>query len=65
MPINKYFCNLLNAIGAKAGADGYAVAGGTAPVTKFGKYDDTKLFSDGGTAPATHTNPGEFAELRA
>ena len=64
-PINKYFCNLLNAIGAKAGADGHAVAGGTAPVTKFGKYDDTKLFSDGGTAPATHTNPGEFADLRA
>jgi hypothetical protein len=64
-PINKYFCNLLNAIGAKAGADGFAVAGGTAPVTKFGKYDDTKLFSDGGTAPATHNSPGEFADLRA
>ncbi len=65
MPINKYFCNLMNAIGVKAGADGVAVKGGTAPVTKFGKYDDTKLFSDGGTMPATHKNPGEYMELRA
>jgi hypothetical protein len=65
MPINKYFSNLLNAIGAKAGADGYAAPGGTAPVTKFGKYDDTKLFSDGGTKPATIANPGEYTELRA
>jgi uncharacterized protein DUF1552 len=65
MPINKYFCNLLNAIGAKAGADGYAVAGGTAPVTKFGKYDDSKLFSDGGSMPATIKSPGEYTELKA
>jgi hypothetical protein len=65
MPINKYFCNLMNAIGVKAGADGYAAKGGTAPVTKFGKYDDTKLFADGGTKPATIANPGEYAELRA
>ena len=56
---------MLNAIGAKAGADGFAAAGGTAPVTKFGKYDDTKLFSDGGTAPVTIKSPGEFADLRA
>ena len=48
-----------------ASINGFAVAGGTAPVTKFGKYDDTKLFSDGGTAPATHNSPGEFADLRA
>jgi len=65
MPINKYFCNLLNAIGAKAGADGYAAPGGTAPVTKFGKYDDSKLFADGGTKPATIASPGEYTELRA
>ena len=50
-PINKYFCNLMNAIGVKAGADGYPAPGGTAPVTKFGKYDDTKLFADGGRKP--------------
>jgi len=65
MPINKYFCNLLNAIGAKAGADGYAAPGGTAPVTKFGKYDDSKLFADGGTKASVIANPGEYAELRA
>ena len=65
MPINKYYCNLLNAIGAKAGADGYAAPGGTAPVTKFGKYDDSKLFADGGTKASVIANPGEYAELRA
>jgi hypothetical protein len=65
MPINKYFCNLMNAIGVKAGADGFAAKGGTAPVTKFGKYDDTKMFADGGTKDATITNPGEYMELRA
>jgi hypothetical protein len=65
MPINKYYCNLLNAIGAKADATGYAVPGGTMPVTKFGKYDDTKLFSDGGTAASTFKNPGEYTELKA
>jgi hypothetical protein len=65
MPINKYFCNLLNAIGAKADATGYAVPGGTMPVTKFGKYDDTLLFRDGGTAPSTIKSPGEYTELKA
>ena len=65
MPINKYYCNLMNAIGVKAGADGFAAKGGTAPVTKFGKYDDTKMFADGGTKDVTITNPGEYMELRA
>jgi hypothetical protein len=64
-PINKYFCNLMNAIGVKAGADGFPVKGGTNPVTKYGKYDDTKLFSDGGTKPVTIANPGEYTELKA
>jgi hypothetical protein len=32
MPINKYFCNLMNAIGVKADASGYATKGGTEPV---------------------------------
>ena len=63
-PINKYYCNLMNAIGVKAGADGFPAIGGTAPVTKYGKYDDTKLFSDGGTKPVTISNPGEYTELR-
>ena len=43
-PINKYYCNLMNAIGVKAGPDGHPLKGGTAPVSKFGKYDDTTLF---------------------
>ena len=64
MPINKYFCNLMNAIGVKADADGFPATGGTHPVSKFGKYDDTKLFSDGGTKAATIEKPGEYTELR-
>jgi hypothetical protein len=60
MPINKYYVNLLNAIGVKGGADGWPAKGGTAPVTKFGKYDDSALFRDGGTMPATIKNPGEY-----
>ncbi len=63
-PINKYFCNLMNAIGVKAGADGFPAAGGAAEVTHFGMYDDSKLFKGGGTQPASIKNPGEYSELR-
>jgi len=62
-PINKYYCNLMNAIGVKAGSDGHPLKGGTAPVSKFGKYDDTTLFRT--DAPAMIKNPGEYTELRA
>jgi hypothetical protein len=62
-PINKYYCNLMNAIGVKAGADGFAAIGGTYPVTKFGKYDETSMFSS--DAETTISNPEEFAALRA
>ena len=65
MPVNKYYCNLLNAIGVKANADGFPTKGGSAPVTKFGKYDDTNAFKDGGTKAVTIANPGEYMELRA
>jgi hypothetical protein len=65
MPINKYYCNLMNAIGVKAGADGFPAADGDRPVTSFGKYDDSARFKGGGTQPAEITNPGEYAELRA
>jgi len=64
MPINKYFCNLMNAIGVKAGADGFPAMGGAAEVTHYGKYDDTSLFKGGGTAAATIKSPGEYSELR-
>lgn len=65
MPINKYFCNLLNAIGVKGGPDGYPLEGGMAEVSKFGKYDDTKLFKGAGPTAATIANPGEYTELKA
>jgi hypothetical protein len=64
-PINKYFCNLMNAVGVKADSTGFPVKGGTMPVTKFGKYDDTTLFKGGGTAAAAIKNPGEYTILKA
>jgi len=62
-PINKYFCNLMNAIGVKADASGFATKGGDREVSRFGKYDDSKLFNT--NDPATINNPGEYSELRA
>ena len=64
-PINKYFCNLMNAVGAKADSTGFPVKGGTNPVTKYGKYDDSTLFKGGGTAAAIIKNPGEYTALKA
>jgi hypothetical protein len=66
MPINKYFCNLLNAIGAQADSTGYAAPGATGgKVSKFGKYDNTTYFSDGGTRASVIEKPGEYTELLA
>jgi hypothetical protein len=64
-PINKYYCNLMNALGVKAGADGFAAVDGTAEVTKFGMYDKTEDFIGGGTNPPIIHSPGEFSALRA
>jgi len=66
-PINKYFCNLMNAMGVKAGADGFPAMGGSAEVTRFGYSDKTQDFvgGEGAVADATIHNPGEFQELRA
>jgi hypothetical protein len=66
-PINKYFCNLMNALGVKADAEGYPMKGGSAPVGKFGYSDKTEDFigGDGAVADATIHSPGEFMELRA
>jgi hypothetical protein len=64
-PINKYYCNLMNALGVKAGADGFPLAGGTAEVTRYGMYDKTEDFIGGGTNPPTIHDPGEYSELRA
>ncbi|MDC0680163.1 DUF1552 domain-containing protein [Sorangium atrum] len=64
-PINKYFCSLMNALGVKAGPDGFPAKGGSAPVTHFGMYDRTEDFIGGGTNPPTIHDPGEFTALRA
>jgi hypothetical protein len=66
-PINKYFYNIMNAMGVKAGADGYPMVGGTAEVTKFGYSDRTEDFigGEGAVAGATIHDPGEFTDLKA
>jgi hypothetical protein len=66
-PINKYFCNLMNALGVKAGADGFPAVGGFAPVTNFGYSDRTQDFCGGAgaVAGATIHDPGEYAEFKA
>jgi hypothetical protein len=64
-PINKYFCNLMNALGVKAGVDGFPALGGVAEVTHFGMYDRTEDFVGGGTNPPAIHDPGEFTDLKA
>lgn len=67
-PINKYFCNLLNAIGVKADESGFPAIGGTQPVSSFGMYDNTKDFATfltNNIAPPKINDPGEFEELKA
>ncbi|MET0792206.1 MAG: DUF1552 domain-containing protein [Polyangiaceae bacterium] len=66
-PINKYYCNLMNALGVKAGADGFPAPGpgGTEEVVRFGRYDKTEDFVGGGTKPPKINDPGGFDALRA
>ena len=64
-PINKYYCNIMNALGVKAGPDGFPAEGGTEEVTHYGRYDNTADFFGGGTNPPKINNPGEYAELKA
>jgi len=66
-PINKYYCNLMNALGVKAAETGFPTKGGAAPVTHFGYSDQTTDFRGGlgGTAGAAIHNPGEFSALTA
>jgi len=63
-PINKYYVSLMQALGIKAGEDGFPKAGGSAEVTHFGKYDKTEDFI-GGNKPAKINSPGPFDSLRA
>ena len=60
-PINKYFCNLMNAIGVKAGPDGFPQNGGSAEVTHFGRWDRTEDFRNGPDG----FPPGGFDALKA
>jgi hypothetical protein len=64
-PINKYYCNLMNALGVKAGPDGFPAVGGTAAVTHYGRYDRTEDFIGGDVNPPTIHDPGEFTALKA
>jgi hypothetical protein len=64
-PINKYYCNLMNALGVKADASGFPASGGTSAVSKYGMYDKTEDFIGGGTNPPFIHSPGEFTELKA
>jgi hypothetical protein len=65
-PINKYFYNLMNAMGVKADATGVPAKGGSAPVSKFGYSDLTTDFDGGlGAKTATIHDPGEFTALKA
>ncbi|WP_437819198.1 hypothetical protein [Sorangium sp. So ce1078] len=64
-PINKYCCSLMNALGVRAGTDGFPAPGGSEPVTHSGMYDRTQDFIGGGINPPTIHDPGEFAALKA
>ena len=64
-PINKYFVNIMNAMGVKGGADGQPDPNGTGEVTAFGMYDRTEDFFGGGTNPPMISDPGPFDALKA
>ncbi|HYQ16867.1 MAG TPA: DUF1552 domain-containing protein [Polyangiaceae bacterium] len=67
-PVNKYFCNIMNALGVRAGTDGFPAADGpSSEVTHFGYSDKTEDFCGGAgavTGAAIHS-PGGFSELKA
>ena len=67
-PVNKYFCNIMNAMGLMADENGYAAMNGPAgEVTRFGYSDKTEDFCGGaGAVPdATIHDPGGFSALEA
>jgi hypothetical protein len=67
-PVNKYFCNIMNAMGMKADAAGFPAKDGSASeVTHFGYSDKTEDFTGGkgAVAGATIHSPGAFAELKS
>jgi len=66
-PINKYFYNLMNAMGVKGDSQGFPLKGGTAEVSAFGYSDLTTDFCGwlGAVAGARIHDPGEFTALKA
>jgi hypothetical protein len=66
-PINKYFYNIMNAMGVKADSTGFPAKGGTAAVSKFGYSDLTSDFNGGlgAVAGATIHSQGEYTALKA
>jgi hypothetical protein len=67
-PVNKYFCNIMNAMGMKADAAGFPAKDGPASeVTHYGYSDKTEDFAGGVGAVqgATIHSPGGFTELKA
>jgi hypothetical protein len=67
-PINKYFYNLMNAMGVKGDATtGQPSKTGTAPVSAFGYSDLTTDFNGGlgAVKGATIHSPGEYTALKA
>lgn len=66
-PINKYFYNIMNAMGVKGDATtGVPTKGGTAPVSAFGYSDQTADFGGGlGAKSAKIHSPGEYTALKA
>ena len=67
-PVNKYFCNIMNAMGLKADATGYPTKDGPAvEVTHYGYSDLTEDFCGGAGAVANAGihRPGAFTELKA
>ena len=67
-PINKYFYNLMNAMGVKGDATtGQPSKTGTAPVSAFGYSDNTVDFAGGAgaTSGAKIHSPGEFPDFKA
>jgi hypothetical protein len=65
-PINKYFYNIMNAMGVKGDSNGYPSKGGSAEVSKFGYSDLTSDFDGGyGAKQASIHQPGEYTSLKA
>ena len=68
MPINKYFCNVMTAMGMKADAAGFPAKDGPASeVTHYGYSDKTEDFAGGDGAVADHKihDPGGYTALKA